>query len=345
MSFLLHQHALNKLCRVCGRINTKAYSSTSSIKNECINYAKELEIVFHQNIWKDDALVHPNKLCRSCERSLMHQRADSRSGPKETSVFDKWDKHTRTGHCPVCATFSKQQRGGRPQKRKRSGKGLSNVNKQHDTIPTGTIPCFNCLTPASSSELVPHNLDILSNSSSEATLFICTICQCILGTPTVQTPCEHHFCAECLLAWFKHCATNTVPCPICNTSVSIDDVNRCPRILRVQLTTLPTVCITCGTIGNLEQMKTHVCSQARPKATSFVCYPTTDPLPCTEPTNNDVTAAARLLKLMASRHIKGTPIPMEIEAAADRWTLHKLRKNPNARLKTPGRVNVSTFMF
>ena len=262
-------------------------------------------------------------------------------------MFDKWDKHTRTAHCPVCETFSKQQHGGRPQKRKRSGKGLSNVNIQHDTIPS-TIPCFNCLTPASSSELVPHNLDILSNTSSEATLFIRTICQCIMGTPTVQTPCEHQFCADCLLAWFKHRATNTVPCPICYTSVNIDDVNRCPRILRVQLTTLPTVCITCGTIGKLELMKTHVCIQELPKATSFVCYPTntTDPLPCTEHTNNDdITSAARLLKLMASRHIKGTPIPMEIEEATDRWTLHKLRQNPTARLKTPGRVNVSTFMF
>ena len=334
MSFLLHQQALNKLCRVCRRLTTKHTSSTAEKHTyQCINYAKELETVFSINIWRDDALVHPSTICWRCERSLRHERSGSRSGTRE-SASQKWEKHSRV-RCNVCETYKTQQRGGRPQKRKRNGNGL---NQKEATVPPPLS--FNCSQV--SSEQMPHNLDVLNNSG-EATLFICTICQCILGKPTVQTPCEHNFCADCLLAWFKHSNSTTVPCPVCNSSVEIHNVNPCSRILRVQLTTLPTVCIACGTIGKLELMKTHICAQEQPKPTAFTCY-ASDPLPGSEPTNEcDVTTAARLLKSMASKHIKGTPIPPEIEAATDRWTVHKLRENPCARLKTPGRVNVVSF--
>ena len=187
--------------------------------------------------------------------------------------------------------------------------------------------------------LVPPYLDVLPSGSSEESLFMCPICQCILGTPTVQTPCEHNYCAPCLLGWFKHSMKDTVPCPVCTASVNISEVKPCPRILRVQLSMLSTACITCGMIGKLENMLNHVCEQKCTKPTSFVCYPSTETLASPEPSiEAKATMAARLLKSMAEEHIEGSPILPEIEAAADRWIWHKLRHTSSARLKKPGRV-------
>ena len=335
MSFILHQEALNKLCRVCGRLTTTGLHKNSS--TVCTNYTKEAERAFNINVWQDDALVHPRYLCWRCIRFLRHEASDSRSGPRETTIIT-WDKHSRTGKCDTCELYRTLCKGGRPIKRKRSGYGLPNCIRTQD-VGTETSHCLTLNIPPYISQPVPHYLDIL-HSAADANLFICAICQCILGLPTVQTTCEHNFCADCLLAWFEYRQSNNVPCPICNTQVYIGDVTLCPRVLRVQLTTLPIVCCNCGTIGKLVSMKSHACPQQTPRPRAAVYYSTSSPNKSKESYKTEATQAARLLKSMATKHVKGTPIPPEIEEAADRWTWLKLKQSQNVRLKTLGRVSL-----
>lgn len=336
MSFTLHQDALNKLCRICGRLTTKAGNNIST--TVCTKFIKEAQTALEINIWQDDPLIHHGHFCWRCARLMRHVASNSRNGASETTVVN-WEKHSRTGNCKTCELYKSHCKVGRPVKHKRSGVGLPNRN----TVNVSESESLHCL-PISpyTSEKVPHNLDVL-HSAAEASLFICAICQCILGLPTVQTLCEHNFCADCLLAWFQYRKNNNVPCPICNAQVNISDVTLCPRVLRVQLTTLPTVCSNCGTIGKLQSMKNHVCLQQTPQQTpkpkAAVCYLPTSPKKIQGHSETEATQAARLLKSMANKHVKGTPIPPEIEEAADRWTWLKLKQSPNIRLKTLGRVS------
>ena len=60
---------------------------------------------------------------------------------------------------------------------------------------------------------------------------------------------------------------------------------------------------------------------------------------------SEVSQATQLLKAAAASHVKGAPIPPEIEAVADRWTWLTLKTTGNAKLKTPGRAGNMQFHF
>ena len=340
MSFLLHQEALSKLCRLCGRLVTKSSTSKYDTTVPAITYAKEIQRLLDHNVWTDSEQVHPQYVCWRCVRFL---RQDDHSATRETAVVE-WAKHSRTGKCETCQLYSRFRKGGRPVKRKRSGFGLPTVDNRHGTDDTQSVISFS-IGPIVSNP-VPHTLDTL-NTTEEA-LFICCICLCILGSPAVQTLCEHNFCAECLLAWFQHTNSTSVKCPVCSILVNITDVTLSPRVLRVQLQTLPTVCVQCGTIGKLEKMKNHVCPQkpTQPTCKAGVFYPSQSSIQSQAGFTSEcqVTQAARLLKSMASKHERGAPIPTEIEEAADRWTWLKLKQSQNARLKTLGRVSQNQIL-
>ena len=210
-------------------------------------------------------------MCWRCVGILKHikyQTRDSISSLKSIQVTE-WQRHSRTGKCITCELIRKQLKGGRPLKRKRSGKGLPNVNITDEdpeccmNYDTAVHP-FN-LVPTNTAYTVSHKLDILGKDPQEENIFICTICQCILGSPTVQTPCEHNFCSQCLSQWFRYKTSNDVACPVCQTNVGYSDVTASPRILKFQLTTLSTVCTQCGTIGKLTKMASHTCPNTIPK--------------------------------------------------------------------------------
>lgn len=340
MSFTLHQEALNKLCRLCGRLASKS-SSIAHVKQTAVpvnSYSKKIYELLQLSVWLDDDQVHPINLCWRCTRFLREESLDKAEHRESSPV--SWEKHSRTGTCKTCEVYIKLCRGGRPAKRKRSGYGLPNVaitQTQLSVVETGPLS-FNIAS--FESDLVPLNLDIL-HSATEESLFVCSICQCILGSPAVQTDCEHNFCAECLLGWFQHMKSKVVKCPVCNLEVNIQDVTVSPRVLRVQLQSLQTVCIQCGSLGKLEQMKRHVCPPKirKPSKMSAVFYAPDAPIESQQKSSTQATEAARLLKSLASQHTRGDPIPPEIEEAADRWTWLKLKQTQNAKLKTLGRVS------
>ena len=350
MSLDFHQYALAKLCRVCGKLNSVRDSSKQQAEN-CADYTKEL-YVCNISVWGDDPSCHPRKVCWKCSRVLRHVKngtKDPKSCTESLSAAYSWLKHPRTGQCDTCDRYKKLVKGGRPAKTKHS----QNSGQNRQTISTVSSVknlqvAFNLAT-TKESLLVSHKLSILGKDPQEETLFMCVICQCIIGQPSVQTPCEHNFCSQCLFQWFCFRDSYEVPCPVCRLNVHYNDVAASPRILRCQLSALNTACTDCGTIGKLTAMASHTCP-TKQKPAQCHCNICQNP-PATpgssdtphDPLVQEATQAASVLKRIAAEHKRGTPIPSVIEEATDRWTWLKLhaRRGLEARIKTPGRVMLS----
>ena len=58
----------------------------------------------------------------------------------------------------------------------------------------------------------------------------CAICHCVLEKP-VETGCEHLFCEGCLLSWLQRRDTGTETCPMCNTLIDPQLVDKPSRII------------------------------------------------------------------------------------------------------------------
>ena len=198
-------------------------------------------------------------------RNLTHCKQQTRECPHKFNSQSPtdWPKHSRTGTCNTCELYKKLLKGGRPPKRKCTGKGLHNVDKVNaSSNPTTTNYSFNLTLNTDNVYTVSHKLDILGKDKEVETIFICAICHCILSSPSVQTPCEHNYCSPCLKQWFAY-INNTVPCPVCQANVKHDDVTTSPRVLRFQLNALTAVCTVCGTLGKLSKMAGHVCPEIK----------------------------------------------------------------------------------
>ncbi|XP_071802126.1 V(D)J recombination-activating protein 1-like [Asterias amurensis] len=339
-----HQAVLAKLCRICARRLETAKQKQAGKSNtkpvDCSKYRKEAYAVFNLSTWEDNPEVHPGSVCYKCSRSLRYASQGDRldSSPDHENALRlprlKWTKHPRTGECDICEQFSRQTVGGHQPNRERPGQSVI-VNSNKCTLPTHDlfgIEKDNCTS-------VSPLLEICGKSSEEQNIFICPICQCILSSPAIQTLCEHNFCAICLSSWFKYNNSPEVPCPVCRQPVHFTNVSPCPRVLRFQLSTLTTACSKCGSLGKLEKMLSHECPSKKADCHCKLCYAPSEPPPSSE--ESEIIKAAKLLEKVASQHVRGTPIPPQIEAAADRWTWHKLKVHGTAKLKTPGRV--STF--
>ena len=342
-----HQSVLTKLCRVCGRrletAKQKQAGKSYTKPVDCSKYRKEIYAVFSISTWDDDTEVHPESVCYKCSRSLRYaqhgDRLNSTSNIKhEYEICTprlNWKAHPRTGECEICRVFLKQGEGGHRPSRSWPGHSAE-IQGQTSNLPSnlfGLEGDNNCT--------VSPLLEICGKSSEEENIFICPICQCILSIPTIQTPCEHNFCATCLSNWFKYNSKPEVPCPVCKQLVHFTHVTPCPRILRFQLSTLITACSKCGSMGKLNKMAVHECPIKQTSCHCKICIAPNVTSSSSPTRESEITKAAKLLQKVASQHVKGTPIPPQIEAATDRWTWHKLKINGTAKLKTAGRV--STF--
>jgi hypothetical protein len=74
---------------------------------------------------------------------------------------------------------------------------------------------------------------------------ICSICQLPFIDPR-DTPCDKTFCRECITRWIQ---TQSSSCPICQKSLSVDDLTTTSRIVLTMLDQLPVKCKACGQSG------------------------------------------------------------------------------------------------
>ena len=59
MTLQYHNQALEKLCRVCGRLNSNS-TALEHTSVECTEYRKELDLVLQINIWFDEPVIQLN---------------------------------------------------------------------------------------------------------------------------------------------------------------------------------------------------------------------------------------------------------------------------------------------
>ena len=335
MSFDFHVNALSKLCRCCGnRLQNKNYEKRKFL--HCCDCRKEISLIFNINTWADIQQQHPPCICNNCARKVRHLQAGTRqyTCTSTDSTDNNWPPHTRTSKCKVCTLFKEQsQLKGNIAKTKCSlGEHVSSSNSLPFRITNDNI--FAHFLTQESTDVSPH-LDFLVQRD-EHSMFTCTLCQCIISLPSVQTPCEHYFCSSCLSDYFKFMENSSVKCPSCQQVVTFNNVTESPRLLQVQLKNLDVVCYTCSTIGKLVNLTHHSCAQLenlppkKQKCTIVEIVPTKD----------DVAEAAKLLQEYASQHPPDKPIPQAIQKATDKWTWMKLSQQGKAAvLHTGGRVS------
>ena len=257
----------------------------------------------------------------------------------QQTVQLNWPKHSRTGNCFVCTIVAKQGNGGgRHALSSMRGYGKSvdpsspfNLHDDNIVEYLSTVSC-----------LVPITLDIIGHAGEES-IFICVLCQSIISRPSVQTLCEHNFCATCLTACLQYTACETIKCPTYNCVVAYVTITRSPRILNVQLDNLTVVCNKCTKIGKLSQVVNHQCSELNPPTPKItvVRAPNSHSSSKKLDSQTEISAAAKLLKNLASTHKDGSPIPREIEEVADKWTWVKLKRDKAATcIKTGGRLSI-----
>lgn len=337
MSFDSHIIALGKLCRICGnRLINRSEKDRTPL--QCCEFTKDIFAVFGISTWEDTREVHPPCFCDKCGRKIRHYQAGTRSYNTSNSSSSprEWSKHARV-NCSVCTLFSKQSRPGRPPKTKRGKPRLQPEEKEYLEFGLSEVNIF----PTSQCQKLTEtciNLSIVGREE-EQSVFTCPICLCILSSPSIQTSCEHYFCAQCFTRYFQHQLSSSAPCPVCKAIVKYNEVCDSPRALRVQLQNLIVVCDNCTQIGKFSELHNHSCktskAQVSRKEAPIICE-TTVP----SKRDQDILQAANLLRTEAINHTRGTPIPYAIEQATDRWTWHKLQQGDRvASLKTGGRVS------
>lgn len=58
----VHQENLNRLCRICGRLQSRLHHCT----HQCSEYTERLEMTFRVNVQEDLEGVHPKEFCDEC---------------------------------------------------------------------------------------------------------------------------------------------------------------------------------------------------------------------------------------------------------------------------------------
>lgn len=347
MSFKFHQASLQKICRICTNRLHPGVLKPSRKPQLCNTVRKEIFSVFGVSTWKDSSEEHPSSLCEKCARHVRHYQAGTRDCNPEKrglnqTIQKDWPKHKRTGDCFVCNLVRKQGKGGGSHKAKASQSKSCDVQSPLCSFDISQENIFGHLNQHAPSCEVPYYLDILSHKGEES-IFMCCVCQCILSRPAVQTPCEHNFCAVCLSACFKHSKCNDMNCPACNLIINYTQVAKSPRVLIVQLDNLVVVCSKCTKIGKLENIVHHSCDETTPpthQKVKIVRAVESPPKNTELSTSVQIASATRILKDLAKSHQSGTPIPLEVEEVADKWTWIKLQRDKSiTSLKTGGRVS------
>ena len=237
MSFKFHQLGLTKICRICTyRIKITKFNRKPTI---CKDYCKEIQGVFDINIWDDSPEQHPHNLCELCARKVRHQRSGTRNYCHKQATCTQhiqrdWPKHQRTGYCYVCSLVTSQAKGGcRTANKKAKRGGYIHVQNEQLTAPNlpfdvGSHNIFEHLImpTLTGQQQVPPNLEVFGHD--EQNLFTCAICVCILSRPSVQTPCQHNFCATCLSNYFTHNKVAKIKCPVCLVSIHVNNITASP---------------------------------------------------------------------------------------------------------------------
>ncbi|KAG4073914.1 hypothetical protein HA402_014119 [Bradysia odoriphaga] len=100
--------------------------------------------------------------------------------------------------------------------------------------------------------------------------FLCTICTMVLEE-AIQSPCEHVFCKECIMAWLAADRS----CPVDRGALQVVDLKPAPRFFRNLLVKFMIKCDFeqkgCDNVVQLEHLQTHVINCALNPYSEVIC--------------------------------------------------------------------------
>lgn len=284
VSFVLsHSEVLKNVCRIC----SAKFKKNSRVYNVA-DYCNDIEKAFRLVLSEDKKDLHPTKFCEVCRNAMKNILKKQITHTNTVPIFTD-----HTDGCLTCERYVKMSTGGRPVKRKSSGR-----------------PKFNSSiwTRILSDNLYADTEDIIPGSISFATLkndnesmiefVICKMCDGVLKRPLLL-PCHHSFCFGCLAA--EHEGNATINCVVCATECL-------PSMLvpnREKMAMLSKLCVLC------------CCGEK-----ILVGDKTRHEKNCKGPKKDVSLSDMTNLQL-------DTPIPKEIERAALTVVRHKLKNSEN----------------
>jgi len=253
-----HRNALGHLCRICGerlKLIKRHRKSREQPPKDVRKYKADILVAFKVDVSNDQTDINPLLMCTNCYKVCMKKKRNTDYFHYTTPV--QWNAHKRNNpqDCETCTRYRSSCFGGK-QYCKRSEKEEAAMSgrlpfKLHipnifSNISNGPEICGNIPTT--------DNTDLIS-------LYTCNMCKNLLSQP-VMTPCQHHFCAECITKRFQLCHSTTSSCPNCDSRISFQSIQAVPNSFHITYNNFIQN-ETCSHDNDNRQSDTaHVCSSA-----------------------------------------------------------------------------------
>ena len=305
-----HKDALEKLCRVCGRM---VVTKSVKVKHLCKDYADKLTVVFGVSTQSDDENIHPRYFCHACKIVLMKASSTVVSYQHRTVVFMGWCSHVE-GSCTVCQHFLSFKQGGRPRKVKRT------PGRPPSVSPRYCIDHIHSVAPPP----LPEPITVCNHHQQlSLSELVCPICCDIIRSPVELVTCESVVCAECICLWLQH--KNELVCPCCYSNHLQNYTTTIRRATSLTLHFLGTLCVICD------------CCNEHVRLKSYSDHINNNCIPHTLEVSPDTSIVDILRQPMTSPL---TPVEQKLQTSLARRSLSTINTEDSIlQMKTGGRVS------
>ncbi|XP_078597035.1 uncharacterized protein LOC144873500 [Branchiostoma floridae x Branchiostoma japonicum] len=131
-----HMRNISKMCRICGQAVLTCRDKLKMLRaNSCREYAGKIHEVWGVDVTKDRSYIHPPCFCLRC-RAKMYRSPKL----KRAKVVTWYDHDAFEGNsCAHCEKIASLSKGGRPVKKKSTGRPRSQVKQEQQRETTMKI--------------------------------------------------------------------------------------------------------------------------------------------------------------------------------------------------------------
>ncbi|XP_011667102.2 V(D)J recombination-activating protein 1-like [Strongylocentrotus purpuratus] len=186
------------------------------------------------SVENDEPDIHPKAFCKGCYTGMKSPRN------KKWVPTAIWAPHRRSQTCVVCSHSKKMSVGGRPSKKKSTGRPRidRSLHATLDSLKANSrVPDI-----AIDDEVLFKERFWVPNDSQ----FCCRVCECVFVCP-VSTPCQHLFCMSCVQNLFGSDSRVNISCPTCHSHVHFQSLTPAPTYFHNILKKSDISCKQCNT--------------------------------------------------------------------------------------------------
>ncbi|XP_035675459.1 uncharacterized protein LOC118415185 [Branchiostoma floridae] len=131
-----HIKNISKLCRICGQAVLTKRDKISMLRgHSCREYAGKIHEVWGVDVTKDRSYIHPPRFCHRCRTKMYRPPKLSRAKVVPWYDHDAFESNS-CAHCEKIAYLSK---GGRPVKKKSTGRPRAQVKQEQQRKTTAKL--------------------------------------------------------------------------------------------------------------------------------------------------------------------------------------------------------------